>query len=228
MQWDEEDLNRQGAKMIAEDTRATVLVVDDTGFASKGPPRSGSSGNIRAPWVRWATGGGDLLLHRSAGHLARPHGCTRPKTWAHDPERRHQARVPRRSRFKPSRDVGPARSGAGRGPIAVWWPMPTTETTRTSWRAGGPAGAVCGGGPHGFPSECGAHGEHAVWRADELLQTVPRQVAHDSLAPGTKGWLRSLSRYVVGASPVLGTATRAGWWGSVRPGVARGAEIFLE
>ena len=57
MQWDEEDLNRQRmVKMIAEATRATGCWCSTIrAFPSKGPPRSGSSGNIRAPWVRWAT-----------------------------------------------------------------------------------------------------------------------------------------------------------------------------
>src|ERR671925_1439882 len=98
MQWDEEDLNRQRVqKMSAEATRGEgVLVVDDTGFpkqgkASVGVARqySGTLGKVGNCQIavtccytdRQATWPVAVRLYL-------------PKTWAHDPKRRQQTRVP--------------------------------------------------------------------------------------------------------------------------------------
>src|ERR671936_1718562 len=98
MQWDEEDLNRQRVqKMIAEATWGDgVLVFDDTGFpkqgaASVGVERQysgtlGKVGNCQIavtccysdPQATWPVA---VRLYL-------------PQTWAYDPERRQQARVP--------------------------------------------------------------------------------------------------------------------------------------
>src|SRR5262245_47427778 len=98
MQWDEEDLNRQRVqKMMAEATRGEgVLVIDDTGFAKQGTASVGVArqysgtlgkvGNCQVavtccyadPQATWPVA---VQLYL-------------PQTWAHDAERRQQARVP--------------------------------------------------------------------------------------------------------------------------------------
>lgn len=98
MPWDEEDLNRQRVvKMLAEATTDDgVLVFDDTGFPTQGTVSvgverqyAGTRGKVghcqiavpccsTDPQATWPV----------AVRLYLPH------TWAHDPERRQQARVP--------------------------------------------------------------------------------------------------------------------------------------
>jgi SRSO17 transposase len=98
MQWDEEDLNQQRVqKMIAEATRGEgVLSIDDTGFAKQGTASvgvarqySGTLGKVghcqiavtccySDPQASWPVA---VRLYL-------------PQTWADDPERRQQARVP--------------------------------------------------------------------------------------------------------------------------------------
>jgi SRSO17 transposase len=98
MPWDEEDLNRQRVtKRIAEATRGDgVLVFDDTGFAKQGTASvgvarqySGTLGKVGNCQV--AVTCGDTDPQATWPVAVRLY---LPKTWAYEPARRQQARVP--------------------------------------------------------------------------------------------------------------------------------------
>jgi SRSO17 transposase len=165
MPWDAEDRNRQRVqKMVAEvATGEGGLVVDDTGFPKQGRasvgverPYSGTLGKVgncqlavtccdadrRATWpvvVR-------LYL---------------PQTWAYDPERRQQARVPAEVAFQTKPEIALALLDQAR----AWGGAPSRHCRRCRlWgqprlpgRLGNPAGTVCGGGADGLlrePAAC--------------------------------------------------------------------------
>ena len=235
MQWDEEDLNRQGAKMIAEvrgrrgvGRRRYGLCQARTASVGVERQYSGTLGKVGNCQVAVTCCYTDP---QATGRW--PYGCTcrrRGRTTLSGGIRRG---CPRRSRFKPSRDCVALLDQARA------WGVPHCCVVADADYGDNPnflAGLEARQEPYvvavrtDFPVSVGRTVSTPVWRADELLQTVPRwQWRTIRWRQGPKGGCaRSLSRYVVGASPVLGTATRAGWWGSVRPGVARGAEIFLE
>ena len=199
MQWDEEDLNRQRVqKMVAEATRgAGVLVCDDTGFpkqgkASVGVERqySGTLGKVGNCQIavtccytdRQATWPVAVRLYL-------------PKTWASDPARWRQARVPEAIAFQTKPEIALALLDQARA-----WGVP---------HRGVVADADYGDNPN-FLAGLEARQEWYVvavrtdfavrlrraatsrgWRADELLQTVPRwQWRTVRWRRGTKGWLR--------------------------------------
>lgn len=154
MQWDD-DLNRQRVQqMIAEATGGEgVLIIDDTGFPKQGKVSvgverqySGTLGKVgncqiavtccdSDPQATWPV---VVRLYL-------------PKTWAHDPERRAQARVPAGMPFQTKPEIALALLDQARTwgcPIAVSSPMPTMGTTQTFWRAWRP-------GRSGMSWECG-------------------------------------------------------------------------
>jgi SRSO17 transposase len=199
MQWDEEDLNRQRVqKMLAAATLGDgVLVVDDTGVpkqgtASVGVARQyagtlGTVGNCQVAVTCCDTDRQATWLVAVRLYL--------PEAWAEDLERRQQARVPAEVTFhtKPERALAlldQARTGGVPYRCVV-------------------ADADYGDNPNflaGLESRqeryvvavrrdfCVSMGRAAcspVWRADELLQTVPRwQWRTIRWRQGTKGWLR--------------------------------------
>jgi SRSO17 transposase len=199
MQWDEEDLNRQRVqKMMAEATRGEgVLVVDDTGFpkqgaASVGVERQysgtlGKVGNCQVavtccysdPQATWPVA---VRLYL-------------PQTWAYNPERRQQARVPTEISFQTKPEIALQLLDQARA-----WGVPHRCVV---------ADADYGDNPNflrglearhelyvvavrtDFPVCVGGAATSPVWRADELLQTVPRwQWRTIRWRRGTKGWLR--------------------------------------
>ena len=109
MQWDAEDLNRQRVhKMMAEATRGEgVLVCDDTGFpkqgtASVGVERqySGTLGKVGNCQI--AVTCCDTDLRATWPVTVRLY---LPRTWAYDPERRQQARVPAEVAFQTKPEI---------------------------------------------------------------------------------------------------------------------------
>jgi SRSO17 transposase len=199
MSWDEEDLNRQRVqKMSAEATRgAGVLVFDDTGFpkqgkASVGVERqySGTLGKVGNCQIavtccytdRQATWPVAVRLYL-------------PKTWVYDPARRQQARVPEAIGFQTKPEIALQLLDQARS-----WGVP---------HRGVVADADYGDNPNflaGLEARQEAYvvavwidlavslrpaATSRVWRADELLQTVPRwQWRTIRWRRGTKGWLR--------------------------------------
>jgi SRSO17 transposase len=199
MQWDAEDLNRQRVqKMSAEATRGDgVLVFDDTGFpkqgkASVGVARqySGTLGKVGNCQIavtccytdRQATWPVAVQLYL-------------PKTWADDLARRQQARVPEEIAFQTKPEIALQLLDQARA-----WGVP---------HRGVVADADYGDNPNflaglearqeryvvavrtDFQVSVGQAATSPVWRADELLQTVPRcQWRTVRWRRGTKGWLR--------------------------------------
>jgi SRSO17 transposase len=181
-QWDEEDLNRQRVqKMIAEATRgAGVLVFDDTGFpkqgkASVGVERqySGTLGKVgncqiagtRCYSDRQTTWPVAVRLYR-------------PKTWAYDPERRQQARGPAEVVLQAKPEVALQLLDQARA-----WGVPPQCVVADADYGDNPnflAGLEARQEPYvvgvrtDFQVRLKPAASTRVWRADELLQTVPR------------------------------------------------------
>ena len=199
MPWDEEDLNRQRVtKMIAEATQGDgVLVFDDTGFAKQGTASVGVArqysgtlgkvGNCQVavtccdtdPQATWPVA---VRLYL-------------PQAWAQDAERRLQARVPAEVSFQTKPEIALALLDQARA-----WGVPHRCVV---------ADADYGDNPNflgglearqeryvvavrtDFPVCVGGVATSPVWRADELLQNVPRwQWRTVRWRRGTKGWLR--------------------------------------
>ena len=199
MQWDEEDLNRQRVqKMIAEARRGDgVLILDDTGFpkqgtASVGVERQysgtlGKVGNCQVavtccytdPQATWPVA---IRLYL-------------PKTWAHDPERRQQARVPAEVPFQTKPEIALALLDQARA-----WGVPHRCVVADADYGDNPhflAGLEARQEPYvvgvrtDFAVSLGRAATSRVWRADERLETVPRwQWRVIRWRKGTKGWLR--------------------------------------
>ena len=199
MQWDEEDLNRQRVrKMIAEATRGEgVLVFDDTGFpkqgtASVGVERqySGTLGKVGNCQIavtccytdRQATWPVAVRLYL-------------PKTWTQDPARRQQTRVPAEIPFQTKPEIGLTLLDQARA-----WGVPHRCVVADADYGDHPnflAGLEARQEPYvvavrtDFQISVGQAATSPVWRADQLLQTVPRwQWRTIRWRHGTKGWLR--------------------------------------
>jgi SRSO17 transposase len=199
MPWDEEDLNRQRVqKMIAEATRGEgVLVFDDTGFPKQGKDSvgvarqySGTLGKVgncqiavtccyTDPRATWPVA---VRLYL-------------PKTWADSPERRAQARVPAAVRFQTKAEIALALLDQARA-----WGVPHRCVVADADYGDNPnflAGLETRQEPYvvavrtDFQVSIGSAATTPVWRADQLLQSVPRwQWRTVRWRRGTKGWLR--------------------------------------
>jgi SRSO17 transposase len=208
MQWDEEDLNRQRVqKMSAEAaTGEGVLVVDDTGFPKQGKTSvgverqySGTLGKVgncqlavtccyTDPQATWPV-------------VARLY---LPKTWAHDPERRQQARVPEEIAFQTKPAIALALLDQAQA-----WGVPHRCVVADADYGDNP-NVLAGlegrqqryvvGVRTDFRVSMGRAATNPVWRVDELLLTVPRwQWRTIRWRQGSKGWLaKSLWRYAAG------------------------------
>jgi SRSO17 transposase len=220
MSWDEEDLNRQRVqKMIAEaSTGLGVLVFDDTGFpkqgkASVGVERqySGTLGKV-----------GNCQVGVTCCYSDPP--CTwpvavrlyLPKTWAYDPERRRQARLPAEVPFQTKPEIA----------------LTLLDQAR-AW--GVPHGCVVADADYGdnpnvlaglearqelyvvavrtdFQVSIGSKAMSPVWRTDQLLHTVPRwQWRTIRWRQATKGWLRKKFVAVRGWRVTSGGQRHDGW-----------------
>jgi SRSO17 transposase len=199
MQWDEEDLNRQRVqKMIAEAALGDgVLVLDETGFpqqgrASVGVARqySGTLGKVgncqvavtccyRDPQATWPVA---VRLYL-------------PKTWADDPAPRQRARVPAEVPFQTKAEIALALLEQARV-----WGVPHRCVVADADYGDNPnflAGLAAQqegyvvGVRTDFQVSMGSAATSPAWRADQLLQTVPRwQWRTIRWRHGSKGWLR--------------------------------------
>src|SRR5918992_4257612 len=205
MPWDEEDLNRQRVrKMIAEATRGEgVLVFDDTGFpkqgqASVGVARqySGTLGKVGNCQIavtccytdRWATWPVAAQLYL-------------PKPWAQDPTCRQQARVPAEVSFQTKPEIALQLLDQARA-----WGVPHRGVIADADYGDNPnvlAGLEARQEQYvvavrtDFQAAVGRAAPTPVWRADALLQSVPRwQWRTIRWRQGSKGWLRK--KFVAG------------------------------
>src|SRR5262245_39433943 len=199
MQWDEEDLNRQRVQqMIAEASMGDgVLVVDDTGFSKQGSASVGVArqysgtlgkvGNCQVavtccyadPQTAWPV----------AVRLYLPHA------WAQDPARRQRARVPAEVAFQTKPEIALALLDQARA-----WGVPHRCIVTDADYGDNPnflAGLEARQERYvvavrtDFPVCVGQAATNPVWRADELIQSVPRwQWRTIRWRRGTKGWLR--------------------------------------
>jgi SRSO17 transposase len=220
MQWDEEDLNRQRVqKMVAEVARGDgVLVFDDTGFpkqgkASVGVERqySGTLGKVgncqiavtccySAPQATWPVA---VRLYL-------------PKTWASDPQRRQQTRVPEEIPFRTKPEIALTLLDQARA-----WGVPHRCVVADADYGDNPnflAGLEARQEPYvvavrtDFAVRLRNAATSRLWRADELLQTVPRWQWHTiRWRQGTKGWLRKKFVAVRGWRVTSDGSRREGW-----------------
>src|SRR5919201_1322585 len=104
MQWDEEDLNRQRVqKMVAETTLGDgVLVLDDTGFPKQGKASVGVARQYSGTLGKVGNCQIAVTCCYSDPQATWPVAVRLylPQTWAYDPERRQQARVPEEVGFQ--------------------------------------------------------------------------------------------------------------------------------
>jgi SRSO17 transposase len=199
MQWDENDLNQQRVgKMIAEATLGDgVLMLDDTGFPKQGKASvevarqySGTLGKVgncqiavtccyTDPQASWPVA---VRLYL-------------PQTWAEDPERRQQARVPAEMTFQTKPEIALVLLDQARA-----WGVPHRCVVADADYGDNPtflAGLESRQEWYvvavrtDFRVSVGRASTSPVLRADELLQSVPRwQWRTIRWRQGTKGWLR--------------------------------------
>jgi SRSO17 transposase len=199
MPWDEEDLNRQRvAKMIAEATTGDgVLVVDDTGFPKQGKASVGVARQDSGTLGKVGNCQVAVICCYSDPQAMWPVAVQLylPRAWAEEPERRQQARVPAAVTFQTKPEIAPQLLDQARA-----WGVPHRCVV---------ADADDGDNPNfltglearqeryvvavrtDFQVRVGQARTSPVWRADDLLQTVPRwQWRTVRWRRGTKGWLR--------------------------------------
>ena len=199
MPWDEEDLNRQRVqKMVDEATLGDgALVLDDTGFAKQGKASVGVArqysgtlgkvGNCQVavtccdtdPQATWPVA---VRLYL-------------PQAWAEAPERCRNARVPADVPFHTKPELALLLLDQARA-----WGVPHRCVVADADDGDNPnflAGLEARQEPYvvgvrtDFQVSVGRAATSPVWRADELLQTVPRwQWRTIRWRQGTKGWLR--------------------------------------
>src|SRR5919199_4751289 len=109
MQWDEEDLNRQRVqKLIAEaSTGDGVLVIDDTGFPKRGTASVGVARQYSGTWGKVGNCQIAVTCCYSDRRATWPVAgrLYLPQTWAADPARRQQARVPPELSFQTKPEI---------------------------------------------------------------------------------------------------------------------------
>ena len=199
MQWDEEDLNRQRVqKMIAEARRGDgVLILDDTGFPKQGTASVGVERQYSGTLGKVGNCQGAVTCCYTAPQATWPVAIRLylPKTWAHDPERRQQARVPAEVPFQTKPEIALALLDQARA-----WGVPHRCVVADADYGDNPhflAGLEARQEPYvvgvrtDFAVSLGRVATSRVWRADERLETVPRgQWRVIRWRKGTKGWLR--------------------------------------
>ena len=182
MQWDEEELNRRRVQtMLAEATAGDgVLVCDETGFpkqgmASVGVARqySGTLGKVGNCQIAVTCGYTDPQATWPVAVRV-----YLPKTWADDPERRQQARVPTEISFQTKPEITLQLLDQARA-----WGVPHRCVVADADYGDNPnflMGLEARQEPYvvavrtDFPVSIGHMASTPVWRADELLQSVPR------------------------------------------------------
>jgi SRSO17 transposase len=199
MQWDEEDLNRQRVqKLVAEATLGDgVLVLDDTGFPKQGKASVGVARQYSGTLGKVGNCQIAVTCCYTDPQAAWPVAVQLylPKSWADDPARRQQARVPAHVPFQTKPEIALQLLDQARA-----WGVP---------HRGVVADADYGDNPHflaglearqeryvvgvraDFRVSLGRAAASPVQRADRLLQALPRwQWRTIRWRHGTKGWLR--------------------------------------
>jgi SRSO17 transposase len=199
MEWDEEDLNRQRVqKMMAEATRGEgVLIIDDTGFAKQGKTSVGVARQYSGTLGKVGNCQIAVTCCYSDAQATWPVAVRLylPQTWADDPERRRQARVPAEVGFQTKPAIALALLDQAQA-----WGVPHRCIVADADYGDNPnflAGLEARQEPYvvavrtDFVVRLRNTAASRVWRADELLQTVPRwQWRTVRWRRGTKGWLR--------------------------------------
>jgi SRSO17 transposase len=199
MQWDEEDLNRQRVqKMLAEATGADgVLIVDDTGFPKRGQASVGVAWQYSGTLGKVGNCQIAVTCCYSDPQATWPVAVRLylPQAWATDPERRQQARIPAAVPFQTKPEMALALLDQARA-----WGVPHRCVVADADYGDNPnflAGLETRqeryvvGVRTDFQVSMGCMASTPVWRADELLQSVPRwQWRTIRWRRGTKGWLR--------------------------------------
>jgi SRSO17 transposase len=199
MQWDEEDLNRQRVqKMLAEATRgAGVLVFDDTGFPKQGKASVGVERQYSGTLGKVGNCQIAVTCCYTDRQVTWPVAVRLylPKTWADDPARRQPARVPEEIAFQTKPEIALQLLDQARS-----WGVPHHGVVADADYGDNPnflTGLEARQEPYvvavrtDFAVSLRRAATSRVWRADELLQTVPRwQWRTVRWRRGTKGWLR--------------------------------------
>jgi SRSO17 transposase len=199
MEWDEEDLNRQRVqKMMAEATRGEgVLIIDDTGFAKQGKTSVGVARQYSGTLGKVGNCQIAVTCCYSDAQATWPVAVRLylPQTWADDPERRRQTRVPAAVGFQTKPEIALALLDQAQA-----WGVPHRCIVADADYGDNPnflAGLEARQEPYvvavrtDFAARLRNTAASRVWRADELLQTVPRwQWRTVRWRRGTKGWLR--------------------------------------
>src|SRR5919199_7026213 len=199
MQWDEEDLNRQRVqKLIAEaSTGDGVLVIEETGFPKRGAASvgvarqySGTLGKVGNCQVAVTCCYTDLQASWPVGVR-----LYLPQPWADDPERCRKARVPTEVTFLTKPAIALMLLDQARA-----WGVPHRCVVADADYGDNPnflAGLEARQERYvvavrtDFQVSMGPTASTPVWRADDLLQSVPRwQWRTVRWRRGTKGWLR--------------------------------------
>jgi SRSO17 transposase len=205
--------------MVAAATRgAGVLVCDETGFAKPGQASVGGArqyagalgkvGNCQLAVTccdteRQATWPVAVQLYL-------------PKSWADDPARRQQARVPEAIAFQTKPEMALQRLDQARA-----WGVPHRGVVADADDGDNPnflAGLEARQEPYGVAVRADSQvslrpaANTPVWRADELLQRVPRwQWRTVRWRRGTKGWLRKKCVALRGWRSTGDGQRHAGW-----------------
>jgi SRSO17 transposase len=199
MQWDEEDLNRQRVtRMIAEATTGDgVLVVDDTGFPKQGTASVGVARQYSGTLGKVGNCQVAVTCCDADPQAAWPVAVRLylPQAWAQDPARRQQARVPAEVAFQTTPEIALALLDQARA-----WGVPHRCVVADADYGDNPnflAGLEARQERYvvavrtDFQVSMGRMASTPVWRADELLHSVPRwQWRTIRWRRGTTGWLR--------------------------------------
>jgi SRSO17 transposase len=199
MEWDEEELNRQRVqKMMAEAPRGEgVLIIDDTGFAKQGKTSVGVARQYSGTLGKVGNCQIAVTCCYSDAQATWPVAVRLylPQTWADDPERRRQTRVPAAVGFQTKPEIALALLDQAQA-----WGVPHRCIVADADYGDNPnflAGLEARQEPYvvavrtDFAVRLRSTAASQVWRADELLQTVPRwQWRTVRWRRGTKGWLR--------------------------------------
>jgi SRSO17 transposase len=220
MQWDEEDLNRQRLqKMIAEATVSDgVLILDDTGFPKQGTASVGVERQYSGTLGKVGNCQIAVTCCYSDSQASWPVAARLylPKSWAYDPARRQRARVPADLPFQTKPEIALALLDQARA-----WGVPHRCVVADADYGDNPnflAGLEARQERYvvavrtDFPVSVGRLASSPVWRADELLQTVPRwQWRTIRWRRGTKGWLRKKFMAVRGWRVTSDRQRHEGW-----------------
>ena len=199
MQWDEEDLNRQRVqKMIAEASVGDgVVVLDDTGFPKQGRASVGVERQYSGTLGKVGNCQVAVTCCYSDRQVTWPVAVRLylPKSWADDPARRQQARVPAEVPFQTKPEIALVLLDQARA-----WGVPHRCVVADADYGDNPnflAGLEIRqeryvvGVRTNFRVSMGPAAPTPLWRADQLLHTVPRwRWRTIRWRRGSKGWLR--------------------------------------